>query len=1143
MRIVRRSVGQMSRLEMVVVILVLAASLGLRVVGLDAFVVNDEIRWTCRSIGFRDALAHGEWANTFRTGHPGVVTTWLGAIFIPSADSQVETVCQSSKDATEFDEVDLPPMEKTEAMGLLGQMLFRGRLGPILFTWMCTVVIYFLARLLWDQVANLSLVLMALDPFFLALSRFLHLDGVLTCLMTISVLSALVSLERSRSDASRWVFQMLSGGAGGLAILQKSPAGFLLPFVALLLAVDVFRRGVSGRTLLLAARDLGVWCLAAGIVYVTVWPAMWVDPVGTIERVLGEAVGYAEEGHDFGNYFLGQPVHDPGWDFYPVAALFRLSPLVLVGLVVGLGWLIRIIAFGHNWDQMRAVPVLGGVFSGNRRCEKANFGQTAPETGARSFKHDSGHFGLIALLLYSILFGVFMSLGAKKFERYLLPIFPALGIIAAAGLWWTVEAGLERIRKRVNASSLVCPLTCGIAFVVQMAQILPHYPYYLTYYNPLLGGLRQAQRVLLVGWGEGYDLAAAYVNEKPDAAELRVAMPAYAVFAPQFQGEAKPMPRYEVWESDYVLFYISHVQRQRYPEVMEDYYLNPDRQPEYVVSLHGVDYAWLYRNDHYVAPMSYLEEHSAPDGGECLVVDGDSLFAKHYQGDLPIHKVYAQPDPEREGRTYWRVEDLAALLDGLPPTCRRVWYARYPEYEGGVYGDLLDSRGVLMDEASFPHMEVTLHRLVAPELARRPLDLRFGDLALRSYGLTDPLPAWGRDGGIVLEWEAARALEEDYSIFLHLYDAHGHRIAQSDSLITDDYLRPTSRWEPGAAGSVLYHLSIPPATPPGKYELELGVYLLETGERLEVVDSDGVSRGASARLKVAIGSSDHSPDLAALGLAHRLERDLVPQLGLLGYGLEQEALLAGQDVSLRLAWQAREAVPQDYRLQLELQGADGAVYGRSVFDLISTDYSISQWQPGEILHDWYTLPTAEEMPTGEASLLLNLLDEEGQPVLVQPVEVGQVWIQSTRPSFEMPQDITPHEIDLGGKITLLGYDLDSEPVEPGGNVHVTLYWQAQQTMEESYKVFVHLYDGDGNLVAQRDSPPGLGAKPTTTWRVGEIVADRHIVPVGDEATVEKYTVAVGLYEGVSGERLAAYGAGDERLDDDRIFLGQVEVKP
>jgi hypothetical protein len=61
--------------------------------------------------------------------------------------------------------------------------------------------------------------------------------------------------------------------------------------------------------------------------------------------------------------------------------------------------------------------------------------------------------------------------------------------------------------------------------------------------------------------------------------------------------------------------------------------------------------------------------------------------------------------------------------------------------------------------------------------------------------------------------------------------------------------------------------------------------------------------------------------------------------------------------------------------------------------------------------------------------------------------------------------------------------------------------------------------------------------------VGEVVADRHVVPLGDEVAAGEYTVAVGLYKEASGERLAAHEVGDERLDEDRIFLGNVEVEP
>jgi hypothetical protein len=116
-------------------------------------------------------------------------------------------------------------------------------------------------------------------------------------------------------------------------------------------------------------------------------------------------------------------------------------------------------------------------------------------------------------------------------------------------------------------------------------------------------------------------------------------------------------------------------------------------------------------------------------------------------------------------------------------------------------------------------------------------------------------------------------------------------------------------------------------------------------------------------------------------------------------------------------------------------------------------------------------------------------------------------------------------------------------VQPGGNLYVTLYWQGQREMEKSYKVFVHVYDGEGNIVAQRDWLPGLGLKPTSGWEVGEVVADRHIVSVEEGVAAGVHQVAVGMYEEGSGERLAAYGPGGERLDQDRIILGRVEVKP
>jgi hypothetical protein len=497
--------------------------------------------------------------------------------------------------------------------------------------------------------------------------------------------------------------------------------------------------------------------------------------------------------------------------------------------------------------------------------------------------------------------------------------------------------------------------------------------------------------------------------------------------------------------------------------------------------------------------------------------------------------------PEDESYVYWSAERLAELLEDMSPECQRVWYARYSEWEPEAYLDVLDMHGTRLEQASFPHMEVTLHRLLDADAATKPADVQFGGLRLTGYGATQPPPARGRDGGVVLAWEAAEEMAEDYVVFLHLYDARGERVAQEDELILDRALRPTSQWGEGTSSAALYHLPIGPGTPPGVYDLELGVYDQETGERLPL---RGAEDETVARMKVEVGAAKSSPTVEELDLPHVIGRDVISELRLVGYGIDQEAVLAGQRVTLRVYWETLAEMAQAYRLTVDLRGADGEVYGSGEYELVNTAYATTEWRAGEVLRGAYDVSVDEDAPTGEMSVALNLLDREGERVLDEPIALDAVWVQSTEPNFDQPREMgTTSGVTLGDKVRLLGYDLPPGPVQAGGNLYVTLYWQAQREMAQSYKVFVHVYDGAGNIVAQRDWLPGLGVKPTSGWAAGEVVADRHIVPVGEDVAAGAYRVAVGMYDEGSGNRLIAYGPDGGRLDQDRIVLGYVEVKP
>ena len=1097
----QRSARIRTTIEILIIAVVLTASLVLRLVGLDAFVVNDEMRWTCRSIGFQEALSRGDWASTFRTGHPGVITTWLGTLSIPldAADAEAREACQITPAASKLSESGDSPEERTELMHRVQDLLFKARRGVALFTWLSFVGIYLLTRHLWGvRVAVLSLVFMAIDPFYLALSRILHVDGALTSTMMLSVLGLIAAL---RHRGKRWKhvgFLVLSGVMTGLAILQKSPAMFLGPFSVLLVGVDVLRRGARREVVLRALLDLAIVGCVAVAVYVALWPTMWVQPVETMRRVLEMALGYAAEGHSSGNYFLGQPSEDPGWLFYPIATPFRFSPVALIGLTASVIWLF---ARKGTMDERRSTS---------------------------------------DLLIYAVAFGAFMTLGDKMFDRYLVPVYPALEIAAAVGIWWMVDG----VRHRLSGAyaGLLSPLPIAmVTFAVQLVITLPHYPHYLTYYNPLLGGIHQAKKILLVGWGEGYEQAAAYLNAKPNAEELQVNMPAFPVFAPQFDGSTRSMEKYSDWGSDYVMFYLSHVQRQRYGDLMTQYLYNPRVAPEKVFSLHGVDYIWLYHNDHYRGPLAYVEQHGRPDEGECILANGDSLFVKYYEGDHRLLTFKAYWDTDEDVYTFWRRDQLARLLNLAPDGCERIWYLSYPEQEDEDYLKVLQARSIEVDRALFGPASMSLHKLMDPT-DKQEVDLRFGDLQLRSFGETEPTAAWGRDGGLVLTWEAAEPIEEDYSTFLHLYNAHGQRIALGDALITDENLQPTSQWQVGAQKPAVYHLSIPPETPPGDYRLALGVYLLETGERLPLVSADGNPGEKSVTFDVTVGVPDTPPEVADLPISELTDEPMIPELKLLGHTQEHRQVLTGEAIPIRLFWEAVSPMERDYRLRLSLRD-ETTVHAEENYDMVTTYHPTSAWERDERLGEWYYLPTDADMPTGEMSLEVNLLDEAGDPVLAEPVQVSEIWIQSREPSFELPREMGERtEVTLGETISLLGCDTVSS-VKPGEDLEITLTWQALAETEVSYKVFVHLYDHQGGILGQLDRRPGLGARPTNTWQEGEILTERYIIPVPPETEAGTYPLAVGMYDPETGERLTTVGPRDQLLERDRVSLGAVEVIP
>ena len=80
-------------------------------------------------------------------------------------------------------------------------------------------------------------------------------------------------------------------------------------------------------------------------------------------------------------------------------------------------------------------------------------------------------------------------------------------------------------------------------------------------------------------------------------------------------------------------------------------------------------------------------------------------------------------------------------------------------------------------------------------------------------------------------------------------------------------------------------------------------------------------------------------------------------------------------------------------------------------------------------------------------------------------------------------------------------------------------------------------NADNEKLAQRDGQPVQWMRPTSTWQPGERITDRYGMLLPDDLPVGSYTIAVGLYDPVSGQRLPV-SAGPR---DYAIELGPISV--
>src|SRR5689334_20237171 len=112
---------------------------------------------------------------------------------------------------------------------------------------------------------------------------------------------------------------------------------------------------------------------------------------------------------------------------------------------------------------------------------------------------------LAALVGFALLFILAMTLFPKKFNRYLVPTFPAIDILAAWGLYQIADWRLQIAdwAKRQSAISNLQSAIISIVALIAIANVAWWHPYEMVYFNQALGGARAGANTFTTGWGEG----------------------------------------------------------------------------------------------------------------------------------------------------------------------------------------------------------------------------------------------------------------------------------------------------------------------------------------------------------------------------------------------------------------------------------------------------------------------------------------------------------------------------------------------------------------------------------------------------------------------------------------------------------------
>jgi len=527
---------------------------------------------------------------------------------------------------------------------------------------------------------------------------------------------------------------------------------------------------------------------------------------------------------------------------------------------------------------------------------------------------------------------------------------------------------------------------------------------------------------------------------------------------------------------------------------------------------------------------AYLTEHAQANDALLLVENAPYALQYYYRGAAPWYGLHVGQDFARAANV------LNNILQTRP---RRIWLVLW-------HHEFADPTDMIITELMRVGRETTDIKGSFSGYQLRAFDIQDYGQTIAAYPEpenqvgADFVPGLrlsgfdriGHDDGqlhYVLYWQAQQRPEHNYSLTLRFQDVDGNEYLRKDqALCTPYFLPPVWPLHTPIRGRV--DVELPADLPPLVYRVYLQVLDPDSQRNLDLIDANGSPLGQALLLEELYL---HKTDLSTRASQAKtsLQADLGDGLELLGFDLPKAAYRQGDTMRLTLWWHSVDTPNTDHQLRLRLLDNKHSTVWEDKRAIVP-GYPATHWQPGETNRVVYRVTLPPDLQEGDYNLQAGIED--------RLISLTQLHISAREHRYDIPPIQQPLDVEFEYGIALLGYDLQAPVIQSGKTITVTLYWQANQQLESSYKVSVQMLSAGMQIMAQDDSIPAHWTRPTTAWLPGEVIIDEHTLTIRKEAKPGDYTLIVALYDELSLQRLHIEQGGRTR---DYVTLATLRIVP